>query len=411
VTPPALRRLLVLLVLALPASQRGAYAADADSSGVRDSVVVVAPVAADSIAVLDLAAHEAQADSATRFGPRRPDDRHGRFYFYQGLPYGSSRLTNPLRMILNGGYGIMQVGGRDNHVLTTDYENGWRNLWKNLGDPVTSIEQEGWKEFVRGEIIPFTTSTRGARYWPNYTQHLIGGGMSYRLMQEWYRAHTFEHPGWWAVSTIAVYHVLNETIETSEYTGWTTDPVADLYLFDPAGIIMFSFDGVSRFFGDKLHMADWSYQPCYDPWDKTIENIGQNYVMKYPFPGSQRWYLMYHWGTHGEMGVSYWQKDGDCFSVAGGFAAGKLIDLNGGVRTVDLVPSAGVFWDRHNSLMASILYANTQAYKVRLNVYPGVVKLVGWSPGFFVAMNRNERIEGGLTFSTRFPIGISISGH
>src|SRR5204862_358723 len=84
-----------------------------------------------ALAVLDLAAHEAQADSATRFGPRRPDDRHGRYYFYQGLPYGSSRLTNPLRMILNGGYGIMQVGGRDNHVLTTDYENGWRNLWKN----------------------------------------------------------------------------------------------------------------------------------------------------------------------------------------------------------------------------------------------------------------------------------------
>jgi hypothetical protein len=95
----------------------------------------------------------------------------------------------------------------------------------------------------------------------------------------------------------------------------TRSPI--LYLFDPAGIIMFSFNGVSRFFGEKLHMADWSYQPCYDPWDKTIENIGQNYVLKYPFPGSRRWYLMYHWGTHGEMGVSYWQKDGDCFSVAG----------------------------------------------------------------------------------------------
>ena len=63
------------------------------------------------------------------------------------------------------------------------------------------------------------------------------------------------------------------------------------------------------------------------------------------------------------------------------------------MRTVDLVPSAGVFWDRHNSLMASLLYANTQTYRLRLNVYPGVLKLAGWSPGLFAALNRNERFE------------------
>jgi hypothetical protein len=111
------------------------------------------------------------------------------------------------------------------------------------------------------------------------------------------------------------------------------------------------------------------------------------------------------------MGVSYWQKDGDCFSIAGGFMAGKLINLQDGIRTVDLVPSAGVFWDRHNSLLVSLLYANTQAYRARINVYPGLVRLGFWSPGFFVAVNRAERIEGGITFSTRFPVGISIKGH
>lgn len=395
----------MLLAAGTARAQTDSTAAISDSIAVPPSPLGVPAPAPDS------AAAQARADSLTRFGPRLAPDRHGPYYFYRPVPYGSVQLINPIRMILNGGYGIMQVGGRDNHVFETDYHNGWKNLWKNIGDPVSSIEQEGWKEFVRGEIIPFTTSTRGARYWPNYTQHLIGGGMGYRMMQEWYRAHSFEHPGWWAVSTLAVYHVLNETIETSDYTGWTTDPVADLYVFDPAGIIMFSFDGVAKFFGDKLHMTDWSYQPAYNPWDKTIENIGQNYVIKYPFPGSRRWYLMYHWGTHGEMGVSYWQKDGDCFSVAGGFMAGKLVDLGDGVRTVDLVPSAGLFWDRHNSLMVSLLYARTQAYIGRLNVYPGVVKLGPWSPGFFVAVNRNERIEAGITFSTRFPVGIAISGH
>lgn len=402
----------VLLLAAVPVHAQTDSLATTPSIAPVDSSAPASPLGIPSAASDSArdAAAQAHADSLSRFGPRLPADRHGPFYFYRPVPYGSVQLINPVRMILNGGYGIMQVGGRDNHVFTTDYANGWKNLWKNIGDPASSIRYEGWKEFIRGEIIPFSTSTRGARYWPNYTQHLIGGGMGYRMMHEWYRDHSFEHPGWWSVSTLAVYHFLNETIETSDYAGWTTDPVADLYVFDPAGIIMFSFDGVAKFFGDKLHMTDWSYQPAYNPWDKTIENIGQNYVLKYPFPRSQRWYLMYHWGTHGEMGVSYWQKDGDCFSIAGGFMAGKLVDLGDGVRTVDLVPSAGLFWDRHNSLMVSLLYARTQAYIGRLNVYPGVVRLGPWSPGFFLAVNRNERLEGGITFSTRFPFGIAFGG-
>ena len=362
-------------------------------------------------AVADSVATSAVPPGDPRMGPARPPDRHGRFYFYRGLDYGSEALTHPLRMILNGGYGIMQVANRDNHIGSVDYRGGAENLWKNVSDPFSAIRHEGWGSFLREEILPFSTSTESARYWPNYTQHLIGGGMSYRITQEWFRAHGATRPGWWAVGTMVAYHVLNETVETSDYRGWTTDPVADLLVFDPAGIVMFSSDRVSRFFGQTLHLTDWSYQPGYDPLEHTIENIGQNYMLKYRLPRSDRWYLFYHWGTHGEFGMSYWRQDGECFSAGGGFAAGRLVDLEDGVRTVDLVPSAGVFWDRHNSLMASLLYANTQTYRLRLNIYPGVLKLAGWSPGLFAALNRNERFEAGVTFSSRLPAGLAAGTH
>jgi hypothetical protein len=349
--------------------------------------------------------------SDPRFGAMPEPDRHGEYYFYRGYSYGSASLNNPARMILNGGYGIMQVAGHDNHVFNTDYRNGIDNLWKNVSEPWLAIANEGPGRFLREEVIPISTSTESARYWPNYTQHLIGGGMSYRLTQEWYRAHSYEHPGWWAVGSMAVYHVLNETVETADYTGWTTDPVADLLIFDPAGILLFSSDRVSRFFGRTLHMNDWSYQPCYDPVDKTIENIGQNYVMKLRLPAARRWFLFYHYGTHGELGLSYWRDDGTCFSAGGGFMAGQLREIGDGVRTVDLVPSAGIFWDRHNSLMASFLFANTQAYRWRLNVYPGVVKIGGWSPGFFTAINRDDNLETGITITGRIPVGFATEFH
>jgi len=303
-----------------------------------------------------------------------------------------------------------QLRERDNHPFDIDYRRGARNLWKNLRDPFGSIQNEGWGRFLQEEIIPISTSSRGARYWPNYTQHLIGGGMSWRLIKEWFRAHEWPAAGWFATGTMLGYHVLNEIVETSDYDGWTTDPVADLYIFDPAGILLFSSDRVARFFSETLHMADWSYQIAYDPWDRTLENMGQNFALKLRLPRSQRWFLFYHYGTHGEIGLSYRQDDGDAFSFGAGLMAGKLIQLDDGVRTVDLVPTAGLFWDRDNSLMAALMFADTQAYRWRLNVYPGVVRVGGWSPGLFAAINASDRFEAGITFSTESPLGLARGG-
>ena len=329
------------------------------------------------------------------------------YFFYHRLNYGSESLVHPLRMIINSGYGIFQVGAHDRRPFKVDYDTGATNLWRNLRDPVASIQHEGWWQFLRAEVIPISFNAKGARYWPNYTQHLIGGGMSYRLIAEWFRAHDWPHSRWYAAGTMFGYHVLNEIVENDRYVGWTTDPVADLYLFDPAGILLFNSDRVARFFGETLHMADWSYQLAFDPWRGTLENGGQNYVMKLGLPRSERWSLFYHYGTHGEIGFSYTRPDGDCWSVGAGLVAGRLVDLGDGVKTVDLVPSAGIFYDRNNSLMASVYFAQTQSYRWRLNLYPGLLRVKSWAPGFFSAIDHNGRVIGGITVSSNFPLGIA----
>jgi hypothetical protein len=61
--------------------------------------------------------------------------------------------------------------------------------------------------------------------------------------------------------------------------------------------------------------------------------------------------------------------------------------------------------------MASFLFANTQAYRWRLNVYPGVVKIGGWSPGFFTAINRSDNLETGITITGRIPVGFAKEFH
>jgi len=243
-------------------------------------------------------------------------------------------------------------------------------------------------------------------------QHLIGGGMSYRLYCEWYRWHGFERPRLMSGLTLFGYHLLNEVVEAENHQGWNVDPVADFYVFNVLGVVVFSSDSVSRFFARTLHMADWSYQPAIDPRDGSIVNNGQNFVWKLDLPWTERWRLFYHWGTHAEGGLS-WRVD-DEWSLSGGLGlkADELVDLGDGFKTVDLAASAGLFLDRNNSLMASLVMAHTKDYRWRVNLYPGLFDLGPVSPGLFAVDSRTRGAIFGITldFLPVVPVGLAFSG-
>ncbi len=318
------------------------------------------------------------------------------YYFYHGRDYGSEAMVMPLRMIFNSGYGIMQLDNRDNRLGEVDYERGWNTLSANLRHPGRSIESEGWGDFMRKEVLPFSTGVADARYWPNYSQHLIGGGMSYRLMLEWYRWHEYPAPTAWAIASITAYHVLNEVVELEDVDGWTTDPIADLYLFDPLSCLLFSSDRVAGFFANTLNMEDWSFQPAVGIEDAAIINNGQNFAFKYPLWGTERWSLFYHFGTHGEFGLSRKDDHGRAWSFGAGLKAKNLLEFDDDTRGVDLAPVAGLWVDREGSLLVSAIYAATKRYRLRVNIYPGVIRIGSLSPSFFLVMDRDERILTGL---------------
>ncbi len=299
--------------------------------------------------------------------------KEGTYYFYRGLDFGSQALISPTRLILNGGFGIMQVENRHNRPLDIMYGRGMRNVGKNLLNPGWSIGVNGFWDFLTREVIPISVNSGKAQYWPNYMNHLIGGGMSYRMMEEYYRFHEIPHSKWAAGATILAYHFLNEVVENDVLDGPTTDPVADFWLFNPAGVILFSNDRIARFFSETLHMADWSYQPVYIPNTQELHNNGQNYAVKYHL-----------------------------------LVAKNLLEVDEISKTLDLAVSGGLFYDRDNSLLASLLYAKTKDYRYRLNLYPGLVKLGPLKPGFFMALNQDHRITYGVSFACvpLLPIGI-----
>ncbi len=332
----------------------------------------------------------------------------GSYYFYRGLDYGTQSLISPLRLIINGGFGIMQVSNRDNRPGKIMYARGAANVFKNITQPGWSIGVNGFWDFLSREVIPISINSGNAQYWPNYMNHLIGGGMSYRLMTEYFRYHESDHPKAMAGLTLFAYHFLNEVVENDGYQGPSTDPVADMLIFNPAGIFLFSNDRVARFFSQTLHMADWSYQPVFVPGTGELQNNGQNYAVKYHLNKEGSTSLFYHWGSHAELGLSFTKPDGQCFSFGLGLVAKNLIEVDQISKTLDLAASGGLFYDRNNSLMASLLFARTKDYRLRLNLYPGLVDIGPLRMGCFAALDESDHVKFGITFGNfkYLPVGI-----
>ena len=339
-----------------------------------------------------------------------PADTTALYYFYQGREYGSDRLAHPLRLIVNSGFGILGLDSRSNRLSDIYWKNGWHNVWRNLGDPVEAIDQLGWRTFISSEILPLSINKNDSQYWPNYLNHLIGGGMCYRLMREYFAWHGFPRPTLWAGATIYASHFLNETVEMNDRTGWSVDPVADIYLFDLAGIFLFNSDRVSRFFSHTLNMAEWSSMPFYDPQTGALENAGMNYMVRPALGHTTSWSLFYHWCNGGEMGLSRRLGGGHNLSLAGGLKASSLIDVDQQRESVDLVRTGGVFYDRDGSLMASLMYTMNKDARWQLNSYPGLARLGPVQPGFTVIVSQDKDVLFGVTLGNLPAVPVGLGG-
>ncbi len=333
------------------------------------------------------------------------------FWYYHGLDYGSESCLHPLRTIINGGFGIMQIHNRSTRLADVDYATGWRNITSNILHPWENIRQYGTGTFFITEVIPSSLKTTHAQWFPNYQLHVIGGGMTYRSMLEWYRYHGTPFPRTHALVSWSIYHFLNEVVENNNFNGTNVDAIADLLIFNPLGLLLFQFDPINRFFGHTMHMRDWSFQPMYAPANGTIENNGQNFCISHALPGSRRWHWFYFFGVHGSIGLMYRTDSGGGLSIGAGLKANELIttyyDNNTRSMTTSFLWTAGVFYDRNYSLLASYIYSQSKSYRHRLNIYPGLFRYGRFSPGLFCAVGQHRRIVWGIHLPA-IPMGFAV---
>jgi hypothetical protein len=345
--------------------------------------------------------------SACARGPRpevTPSPR-----FYTGKSYGSEAQFNPLSQIVNEGFDITQLNDQDRRIFKRNYTVGAKNVWQSVVHAPATFRSYGLGRVVTNEWLPLsTTNNSGGGAWvPNYLYHLFGSGMVSVRMEEWYAQHGASHPTALSIGTLMTAHVANEIVENGMSRTPSADAATDLLLFDVAGIVLWRMDAVQRLFSGPLQLTNWPGQPSIDVASGTIENVGQQFVLRARVPGTEHWKVLYDFGMSTLAGLTYEKSNGDGVSVAAGVdaIANPVVDPRTGAKGATLRFKGAVFYDRQGSLLASLQVGSRRDNAVvNANVYPGVVG--GWkrAPGLWLQVPRGGGLRFGL--ATRWGFGI-----
>ena len=331
-------------------------------------------------------------------------------FFYTNKAYGSEALFNPITLMINGGYDVCQLQMVSNRVVDQQYGKMMHVVFRNLGDPFTSISHYGWSRFLRTEFLPISFTKDNMQWIPNYQQHLIGGGMLYTAMKEWYMQHNYPYPWLLSAVTLMTHHLFNEVMESGPNEGYSVDEISDIYIFDLGGIILFSFDSINEFFSKKLNLSDWSLQATITLPNSRV-NAGQYFSMKWKLPFSERWSLFYRYGMGALFGLSEKINETDNLSFGAGFKTKHLVDVSTEFRqrTIETSWHTGIFYDRNNSLLASLVLSGVKEYYCSVDIYPGIIKINNFSPGVWAVFGRNGNLMMGITTRYVFSIGYEMN--
>jgi hypothetical protein len=320
-------------------------------------------------------------------------------------------MFNPISVLMNGGLDVLQSYTSSTRADDIRWGIQAESIWRSVSSPAYWISRYGWNKFLSQEVFPTSLNVQKAQWAPNYTLHVIGGGMEYRKLSEWYDSHGYPLPYVFGATTAMGYHYLNELVENGPAIHPNTDAIADLCIFDPLGIVLFSFDGVAEYFSSTFGLNDWSPQPSFSFKPLSFRNFGHSFVMRYPIIASKRTNAFLYLGKSTLLGLSRKTNDRDALSFGVGATQTGVweVDATNGIPTnsIHVGAACGIFYDRNNSLLASLLISKYYLETVRFNIYPGVFFESPFSPGFFFTLGDDGTYSAGLTIQFS-PVGIGI---
>lgn len=334
------------------------------------------------------------------------DAEHTRPYFYEEVDYGSSASFGPLAFILNRGlhFGRAKRGSVDVTVVP----DGWQTFSTALRRPIWAVRNGGgFRHWAATEVFPLRWD-RGASWTVNYTGHLIEAGVGFNIMRERMEAAGIPYARLWAHLTVVASSVLSEMYEASQRQEAFASHVADFYIFEPAGHLIFEIEGVARFFGEKLNTSIWPHQAAVSLTTGEVVNTGLDMVVKIPLPKTDDLSLFWRTGMGSDLGLTLHRPGGWDFSLALGFAASDpTTDPLTGDELIVAVLAGSFFIDRNDSLLASIHGTRGRGRNLTINLYPGALGFLPPELGAFLVVTKTNAVQFGISHRALWGVGLA----
>jgi hypothetical protein len=287
-------------------------------------------------------------------------------------------------VVINYAFNFSQVENRERRIFRAEY--GTRHVWNSIAHPIQSIETSGgWGTFFKEQILPvqavnwigsgFDWDAADNMVWyPNYFGHFVELGIASRILAEKLRANGMPHATAIAGVTAMVGGVMSEMYTHPGFSAGTGATVADIYVFDLGGVLVFSLDPVARFFARTLHASVWSSQAAITLPHFELANNANNLVFKVPLPFQDRVSLFVRTAVGAHLGATvHLDGDYDLSLGLGKDASQQQNDPVTGEEFVDVEVSGSVYLDRGGSLLASAYWSQNDHRILSFNVYPGVL--------------------------------------
>lgn len=326
------------------------------------------------------------------------------------IDYGSEALFGPVQVGMNRAFSTTVWVGAERRLGSVEWRSGLRTVWDALSHPGAAIERAGgFENWIKRETLP------GSSFWtwsfaPNIAGHLVAGGISYKHLAEWMESKGVPAPRLTSAGFSWFADFINEVLEGANAGRGTrghASTVADLYIFDPLGMLLFEIDAVAWFFAGTLRAADWSPQASITLPHGRVQNVAQLMSYKVPLPFTERIRLLFLVGQGTQIGFNYQQDDGYALGGALGFAAAQRHVVPGTASERLFAEwSGGLYLSRNNSLLGSLVVARATSTALQLNLYPGLVPGLFENLGVWAAIGRGRESSFGLSFA--MPLGVGL---
>jgi hypothetical protein len=339
-----------------------------------------------------------------------PDAAAG--HYWHPMAFGSESMFDPLSATLNMSFDILRNPSYGDRLTDISIRSGALNVLQNVSLPFDAVHHYGGDHFVEHEVFPIHGFSRQyGQFLPNWFMHTLGEGTVYRKLEDWYAYHHVDHPRVVAIATLTAIQFLNEIVENGSFRGPNQDPISDMLLWNPLGIVLFSFEPVARFFHGPVMLDYWPGQPVLTN-GMRLENAAENYAFKIHLGLPYDIRGFFYMGKEGLGGATFPISKHDHLSIAGGASLNRLQEVRVGDGTGrilipdgNLVLESALFWDRDESLMASLLVGITHQASFHLNVYPGLFEWNGLAFGGYARWAQTEGASAGISLRGS-PIGL-----